>query len=92
MQKNKRFLDLPLGSKNVAAHPEHPNPHRGYSYVGQEKLSKVKDFEKGVRDAAEVHDIKVTSNPMMDVPSGLAVVDISLGVLRPRPRRRYHVS
>lgn len=36
-----------------------PNPHRGYSYVGQEKLSKVKDFEKGDRDAPDVYDIKV---------------------------------
>nr|QNN94287.1 EmeC [Acremonium sp.] len=37
---------------------EWPNPHRGYSYVGQEKLSRVKDFEKGVRETVQVHDIK----------------------------------
>nr|WNT93875.1 putative 2-oxoglutarate/Fe(II)-dependent dioxygenase [Emericellopsis sp.] len=55
---NKRFFDLPLEAKNVAAHPEQPNPHRGYSYIGQEKLSRVKDFEKGVRDSVQVHDIK----------------------------------
>ena len=45
--------------KNKAAHPEQPNPHRGYSYVGQEILSRVKDFEKGDRNAPVVHDIKV---------------------------------
>lgn len=42
-----------------AAHPACPNPHRGYSYVGQEKLSMVKDFEKGDRDHMVVMDIKV---------------------------------
>ena len=61
-EQNKRFFDLPVEAKNKAAHPKQPNPHRGYSYVGQEKLSKVKDFEKGERNAVEVHDIKVGSS------------------------------
>jgi peptide/nickel transport system substrate-binding protein len=30
-----------LRAKNKAAHPAQPNPHRGYSYVGQEILYKV---------------------------------------------------
>lgn len=55
---NKRFFDLPLEVKNQAAHPAQPNPHRGYTYVGQEKLSRVADYEKGSRDAKEVYDIK----------------------------------
>ncbi|KAI9148327.1 2-oxoglutarate-Fe(II) type oxidoreductase ppzD [Paramyrothecium foliicola] len=55
---NKDFFALPLEKKNKAAHPVQPNPHRGYSYVGQEKLSRVRDYEKGHRDAVEVHDIK----------------------------------
>ncbi|KHN99775.1 Oxoglutarate/iron-dependent oxygenase [Metarhizium album ARSEF 1941] len=55
---NRRFFSLPLSAKAKAAHPHGPNPHRGYSYVGQEKLSKVKDYEKGSRDAVEVHDVK----------------------------------
>lgn len=57
--QNKRFFDMPLEAKNKTAHPAQPNPHRGYSYVGQEILSRVKDFEKGDRDAPFVHDIKV---------------------------------
>ncbi|KAL9002058.1 MAG: hypothetical protein Q9188_004992 [Gyalolechia gomerana] len=55
---NKRFFDLPLTAKDKAAHPPEPNPHRGYSYVGQEKLSKVKDYEKGSRNAIDVFDVK----------------------------------
>lgn len=57
--QNKRFFSLPLAAKTKAAHPYGPNPHRGYSYIGQEKLSKVKDYEKGTRNAAEVYDVKV---------------------------------
>lgn len=50
---------MPLEAKNKAAHPSEANPHRGYSYIGQEILSKVKDFEKGSRDAVAVYDNKV---------------------------------
>ena len=56
---NAKFFAMPLDAKNKAAHPPEPNPHRGYSYVGQEKLSMVKDYEKGNRDHVAVHDIKV---------------------------------
>ena len=71
VRKNKRFFDLPLEAKNKAAHPKQPNPHRGYSYVGQEILSNVKDFEKGEMDAVAVHDIKVFSPffPLSPPPS-----------------------
>ncbi|RDL36298.1 uncharacterized protein BP5553_05650 [Venustampulla echinocandica] len=55
-----RFFSLPLAAKTKAAHPCGPKPHRGYSYIGQEKLSKVKDYEKGNRDAVEVYDVKVS--------------------------------
>ncbi|KAI4263864.1 MAG: hypothetical protein L6R42_001011 [Xanthoria sp. 1 TBL-2021] len=55
---NKRFFDLPLAAKEKSAHPPEPNPHRGYSYLGQEKLSKVKDYEKGSRNAIDVFDVK----------------------------------
>ncbi|KAK2590967.1 hypothetical protein QQS21_011346 [Conoideocrella luteorostrata] len=57
-QWNKKFFSLPLAAKAKAAHPYGPNPHRGYSYIGQEKLSKVKDYEKGHRDAVELYDMK----------------------------------
>ncbi|PHH65596.1 hypothetical protein CDD81_2031 [Ophiocordyceps australis] len=55
---NRRFFSLPLAAKSKAAHPPEANPHRGYSYVGQEKLSMVKDYEKGVREAVANYDIK----------------------------------
>ena len=44
-----------------AAHPACPNPHRGYSYVGQEKLSNVSNWEKGCREekGKGVFDVKV---------------------------------
>ncbi|KIX01200.1 uncharacterized protein Z518_08925 [Rhinocladiella mackenziei CBS 650.93] len=55
---SKRFFSMPLEDKMKAAHPPRPNPHRGYSYVGQEKLSRVKDFEKGIMTDEEKRDIK----------------------------------
>ena len=49
-----------------APHPPKANPHRGYSSVGQEKLSMVKDYEKGgEREAIEVRDLKVTLFPYL---------------------------
>jgi isopenicillin N synthase-like dioxygenase len=60
--QNQQFFSLPSEQKSKAAHPAEANPHRGYSYVGQEKLSMVKDYEKGTRDAMEVMDIKVRSS------------------------------
>ncbi|OAA37397.1 Oxoglutarate/iron-dependent oxygenase [Metarhizium rileyi] len=55
---NKLFFSLPQAAKAKAAHPPEANPHRGYSYVGQEKLSRVKDYEKGKRSIVDVYDIK----------------------------------
>jgi hypothetical protein len=42
------------------AHPKEANPHRGYSYVGQEKLSRVAGFEKGQISDQAILDIKVS--------------------------------
>ncbi|OJK03497.1 hypothetical protein ASPACDRAFT_111281 [Aspergillus aculeatus ATCC 16872] len=44
---NKRFFDLPNSSKAKAAHPEAPNPHRGWSAVGKETLKGTRDDEQG---------------------------------------------
>ncbi|KAM4057406.1 2OG-Fe(II) oxygenase superfamily protein [Hirsutella rhossiliensis] len=55
---NRRFFRLAPEAKEKAAHPPEPNPHRGYSYVGQEKLSMVKDYEKGSREVLDVFDVK----------------------------------
>ena len=40
--QNKRFFSMPKEHKAKAAHPSHPNPHRGWSSVGQEKLSVIR--------------------------------------------------
>lgn len=91
MDKNKGYFDLPLEAKNVAAHPEQPNPHRGYSYVGQENLSRVKDFEKGVRNTVQVYDTKVIDQPPDPCACGLTVADVIIGVLRSGPSQRYYI-
>jgi hypothetical protein len=33
---------MPVEHKAKAAHPSRPNPHRGWSSVGQEKLSVIR--------------------------------------------------
>ncbi|KAL2816033.1 hypothetical protein BDW59DRAFT_12372 [Aspergillus cavernicola] len=38
---SKRFFAMPLENKMQAAHPVQANPHRGWSCVGQEKLSVI---------------------------------------------------
>jgi isopenicillin N synthase-like dioxygenase len=57
--QNQRFFNLPLEVKMKVAHPKQANPHRGYSYVGQEKLSRVAGFEKGRISDQDILDIKV---------------------------------
>ncbi|KAL4947590.1 hypothetical protein BDW69DRAFT_178123 [Aspergillus filifer] len=52
---SKRFFSLPLESKLLAAHPVLPNPHRGWSCVGQEKLSVIRQG-KAVFDLKESFD------------------------------------
>lgn len=46
---------MPLEDKMQAAHPVKPNPHRGWSCVGQEKLSVI-------RQGKAVFDLKVLLN------------------------------
>ncbi|KAL4910009.1 hypothetical protein BDW74DRAFT_46680 [Aspergillus multicolor] len=52
----KRFFALPLEHKRKAAHPPEPNPHRGWSCVGQEKLSVITQG-KVVLDLKESFDM-----------------------------------
>ncbi|KAL4946440.1 hypothetical protein BDV06DRAFT_182576 [Aspergillus oleicola] len=52
---SKRFFSLPLEDKLKAAHPVLPNPHRGWSCVGQEKLSIIRQG-KAVFDLKESFD------------------------------------
>ncbi|RAH70342.1 isopenicillin N synthase family dioxygenase [Aspergillus aculeatinus CBS 121060] len=44
---NKRFFDLPDDIKVKAAHPAAPNPHRGWSAIGQESVWQISKFEQG---------------------------------------------
>lgn len=50
---------MPDQAKMSAAHPEAPSPHRGYSYVGQEKLSGVTGFLDGHTETSVLLDLKV---------------------------------
>ena len=59
--QNAKFFALPDEAKAKAAHPPEGNPHRGYSYIGQEMLSRVTDFEKGKRESNTVFDVKVSA-------------------------------
>ncbi|KAL4882709.1 hypothetical protein BJY04DRAFT_38797 [Aspergillus karnatakaensis] len=52
---SRRFFSLPPESKRQAAHPVNPNPHRGWSCVGQEKLSVIRQG-KAVFDLKESFD------------------------------------
>ncbi|KAL2870589.1 isopenicillin N synthase family dioxygenase [Aspergillus lucknowensis] len=52
---SKEFFGLPLEDKMQAAHPVQANPHRGWSCVGQEKLSVIRQG-KAVFDLKESFD------------------------------------
>ncbi|KAL4986548.1 hypothetical protein BDW68DRAFT_124613 [Aspergillus falconensis] len=60
---SKRFFALPLASKALAAHPAQANPHRGWSCVGQEKLSVIRQG-KAVFDLKESFDLGPENDPL----------------------------
>lgn len=45
----------------LAKHPPKANPNRGYCYVGQESISSISGFEKGLPQGKFVRDIKVSN-------------------------------
>lgn len=55
---NRKFFDLPEAAKAKCPHPACANPNRGWSALGQEKSSAIKDFEKGSDSKDEVWDVK----------------------------------
>lgn len=57
--KTRRFFSLPLEDKMLAKHPPEANPNRGYSFVGQESVSAISGFEKGLPQGKFIRDIKV---------------------------------
>lgn len=44
----------------TAKHPPEANPNRGYSYVGQESISSISGYDKGLPEGKSVRDIKVS--------------------------------
>ncbi|KAF5627598.1 gibberellin 20-oxidase [Fusarium tjaetaba] len=55
---SKKFFDLSHDEKMTAAHPAQPNPHRGYSFVGQEITSTLSRPRPGETSAPRKIDIK----------------------------------
>ncbi|KAL4862144.1 hypothetical protein BDV12DRAFT_49613 [Aspergillus spectabilis] len=60
---SKRFFSLPVESKTQAAHPVQANPHRGWSCVGQEKLSVIRQG-KAIFDLKESFDQGPATDPL----------------------------
>lgn len=46
----------------TAKHPPEANPNRGYSYVGQESISSISGYDKGLPEGKSVRDIKVSAS------------------------------
>lgn len=61
--QTRKFFALPYEDKMIAKHPPKANPNRGYCYVGQESISTISGYEKGLPQGKFVRDIKVYSNP-----------------------------
>ncbi|KAF9883638.1 hypothetical protein FE257_003110 [Aspergillus nanangensis] len=58
--QSRAFFNLPLGQKMKASHPELASPHRGYSFVGQEKISGISGFADGFAPHDDLIDVKET--------------------------------
>ncbi|KAJ5156134.1 hypothetical protein N7492_008937 [Penicillium capsulatum] len=54
----RKFFNLPLEDKMIAKHPPESTPNRGYSYVGQESVSSISGYEKGLPRGKAIRDIK----------------------------------
>ena len=55
----------------LAKHPPQANPNRGYCYVGQESISSISGYEKGLPQGRFVRDIKVQSLSVLFRPSNI---------------------
>jgi hypothetical protein len=63
MLQTRKFFALPYEDKMIAKHPPKANPNRGYCYVGQESISTISGYEKGLPQGKFVRDIKVSFYP-----------------------------
>jgi hypothetical protein len=59
ISQTRRFFSLSLEDKMTAKHPPEANPNRGYSFVGQESISSISGYDKGLSQGTSVRDIKV---------------------------------
>lgn len=57
--QTRKFFALSHEDKMTAKHPPESTPNRGYSYVGQESVSNISGFEKGLPQEECIRDIKV---------------------------------
>ncbi|KAI9691210.1 MAG: hypothetical protein M1822_008830 [Bathelium mastoideum] len=57
-QWSKRFFDLPLETKMLAPHPPGGSHHRGYSGIGQEKVSQQIFDRDAIHELRKVPDTK----------------------------------
>lgn len=60
MIQTRAFFTVPHEGKMTAKHPPESTPNRGYSYVGQESVSTISGFEKGLPQGQYIRDIKET--------------------------------
>lgn len=57
--QTRKFFALSHEDKMTAKHPPESTPNRGYSYVGQESVSSISGYEKGLSQGKSIRDIKV---------------------------------
>ncbi|KAH7308630.1 hypothetical protein B0I35DRAFT_464197 [Stachybotrys elegans] len=62
----KQFFDLDVQAKMSAAMPTSGNPHRGYSFIGQENISGITGFADSLKQGKSLIDVKETYD--MGVP------------------------
>ena len=53
----------------LAKHPPESTPNRGYSYVGQESISTISGYDKGLPQGQYVRDIKVSPYTRLQISS-----------------------
>ena len=51
--QSREFFALPYEEKMKSEHPPESNPHRGYSWVGQENLSSLTRRDRGLEPLKE---------------------------------------
>ncbi|RDW83772.1 uncharacterized protein DSM5745_04098 [Aspergillus mulundensis] len=61
----RSFFALPDTIKAKAKHPEAPNPHRGWSAIGQERVWKISGFEQDQQRTDSYNEFRVCPMPSL---------------------------